>query len=271
VVVPRLRPLRYPWNYPQDPPIENGIDVNLALGAVEWTLRKRCDVASIFSHDTDLLPVPETIARLAVRSRRDSLMAKPDLQLSTPATTRRLPPQHLRGSVPARRNRRELRPRGHIVSRPRAGLSADWPGSRSRLPQGCVTSARRCTCRRRTALRPGSLAAGPASTDPTPLNPRASDCPRESQRTNTITTIAMAAKRVAMAIARVSIGSTLNEPHDACVRARSRTRRGYRGVAARSRGASARSPPDPGLPRGASRSRARGQPPGAAETPHDPC
>ena len=34
------------------------------MNAIEATLRKRCDVAIIFSHDTDLLPVPETIARL---------------------------------------------------------------------------------------------------------------------------------------------------------------------------------------------------------------
>ncbi len=64
VVVPILRPLRYPRNYPQVPPVEKGIDVNLALRAVEWTFTKQCDVAIIFSHDTDLLPVPETIARL---------------------------------------------------------------------------------------------------------------------------------------------------------------------------------------------------------------
>lgn len=64
IVIPRLRPLRYPRNYPQDPAVEKGIDVNLALGAVEWTLTGRCDVAIIFSHDTDLLPVPETITRL---------------------------------------------------------------------------------------------------------------------------------------------------------------------------------------------------------------
>jgi hypothetical protein len=65
IVIPRLRPLRYPRNYPADPAVEKGIDVQLALGAVEWTLTGQCDVAVVFSHDTDLLPVPEVIARLA--------------------------------------------------------------------------------------------------------------------------------------------------------------------------------------------------------------
>jgi uncharacterized LabA/DUF88 family protein len=65
IVIPRLRPLRYPPDYPQSPAIEKGVDVNLALGAVESVLMKICDVAVIFSHDTDLLPVPETLARLA--------------------------------------------------------------------------------------------------------------------------------------------------------------------------------------------------------------
>jgi uncharacterized LabA/DUF88 family protein len=65
IVVPILRPLRYPHNYPDEPEIEKGVDVNLALRAVERVLTDKCDVAIIFSHDTDLLPVPETIARLA--------------------------------------------------------------------------------------------------------------------------------------------------------------------------------------------------------------
>lgn len=65
LVVPKLRPLRYPFNFPAEQPIEKGVDVALAVSAIEATLRKRCQVAIIFSHDTDLLPVPETIARLA--------------------------------------------------------------------------------------------------------------------------------------------------------------------------------------------------------------
>lgn len=63
VVVPKLRPLRY-RNYPKEPPAEKGVDVGLAVSVIEATLRKSCDVAILFSHDTDLLPVPEAIAHL---------------------------------------------------------------------------------------------------------------------------------------------------------------------------------------------------------------
>lgn len=66
VVIPRLRPLRYPANYPDEPPEEKGVDVQLALAAVEHTISAPplCDVAVIFSHDTDLIPVVQTITRL---------------------------------------------------------------------------------------------------------------------------------------------------------------------------------------------------------------
>ena len=65
IVSSKMRPLRYPFDFPNEPAVEKGVDVHLAVSAIEATLRKRCDVAIIFSHDTDLLPVPETIARLA--------------------------------------------------------------------------------------------------------------------------------------------------------------------------------------------------------------
>jgi len=67
VVIPRLRPLRYPPNYPDEPPEEKGVDVQLALAAVEHVTSSPplCDVAVIFSHDTDLIPVVQTICRLA--------------------------------------------------------------------------------------------------------------------------------------------------------------------------------------------------------------
>lgn len=64
IVRPKLRPLRY-WNYPAHPPTEKGVDVALAVNAIEAKLNDRCDVAILFSHDTDLLPVPEAIAHLA--------------------------------------------------------------------------------------------------------------------------------------------------------------------------------------------------------------
>jgi hypothetical protein len=64
VVIPRLRPLRYSRD-PREPPIEKGIDVQLAISAVELVLLGRCDVVVLFSHDTDLLPAIEAVARLA--------------------------------------------------------------------------------------------------------------------------------------------------------------------------------------------------------------
>ncbi len=58
VVIPRLRPLRYPEN-PDEEPEEKRIDVQLALSAVEKALVTDCVVAVIFSHDTDLVPAVE--------------------------------------------------------------------------------------------------------------------------------------------------------------------------------------------------------------------
>ncbi len=63
VVIPRLRLLRYSRD-PGEPPREKGIDVELALAAVEFVLTERCDVAVVFSHDTDLVPAIELLSRL---------------------------------------------------------------------------------------------------------------------------------------------------------------------------------------------------------------
>lgn len=63
VVIPRLRPLRYSRD-PADPPREKGIDVELAIAAVELVLTERCDIAVVFSHDTDLMPAVELLTRL---------------------------------------------------------------------------------------------------------------------------------------------------------------------------------------------------------------
>jgi uncharacterized LabA/DUF88 family protein len=63
VVKVRLRPLAY-WSGPRGPAVEKGIDVELALASVEHVLLKRCDTAIILSHDTDLAPAVELIARL---------------------------------------------------------------------------------------------------------------------------------------------------------------------------------------------------------------
>lgn len=64
VVIPRLRPLRYDPDDLTAPPVEKGIDVALAVSAVEQVLTTRCDVAIIFTHDTDVAPAVELLARL---------------------------------------------------------------------------------------------------------------------------------------------------------------------------------------------------------------
>jgi uncharacterized LabA/DUF88 family protein len=58
----RLRPVRL--NPETGKEEEKGIDVALACSAVEHILLKKCDVAVVFSHDSDLLPPVETICRL---------------------------------------------------------------------------------------------------------------------------------------------------------------------------------------------------------------
>jgi uncharacterized LabA/DUF88 family protein len=63
IVKTRMRPLAY-WGGRNARPVEKGIDVELALAAVEHVLLKQCDTAIIFSHDTDLAPAVELIARL---------------------------------------------------------------------------------------------------------------------------------------------------------------------------------------------------------------
>jgi uncharacterized LabA/DUF88 family protein len=62
IVIPRLRPLRYERG--GGPPTEKGIDVQLGVAAVEHVITGLCDVAIIFSHDSDLKPVIESIIRL---------------------------------------------------------------------------------------------------------------------------------------------------------------------------------------------------------------
>ncbi len=61
---PRLRPLRYPSDYPKKPPVEKGVDVQLALGLLECVISGGCDLAVMVTNDTDMVPVIETIARL---------------------------------------------------------------------------------------------------------------------------------------------------------------------------------------------------------------
>lgn len=65
IVLPRLRALRYPPPYAAvQTPVEKGIDVQLALAVAETILTNSADVAILFTHDTDLLPAVEMVARL---------------------------------------------------------------------------------------------------------------------------------------------------------------------------------------------------------------
>ncbi len=69
-VVARLRPLRYPPPHAAvQTPVEKGIDVQLALAVAETILTNTADVAVLFTHDTDLLPVVEMVARLKGAAR----------------------------------------------------------------------------------------------------------------------------------------------------------------------------------------------------------
>lgn len=70
IVKPRWRPLRYPPPHaPDQTPVEKGIDVQLALAVAEAILTNAADVAILFTHDTDLLPAVEMVARLKGPSR----------------------------------------------------------------------------------------------------------------------------------------------------------------------------------------------------------
>lgn len=62
LIVPRLRPLRYYGEEAE--PREKGVDVDMAIEAVRFVLEDRCDVAVLFSHDTDLIPAIDAIAAL---------------------------------------------------------------------------------------------------------------------------------------------------------------------------------------------------------------
>ena len=62
----RVTVIRKDLNYrgwPEHPAREKGVDVALAIDLVETTLLKECDVAIVFSADTDLLPAVEMAFR----------------------------------------------------------------------------------------------------------------------------------------------------------------------------------------------------------------
>ena len=58
------RDLRYPLEWPQRPAQEKGVDVALAVDLVMMVARHECDVAIVFSSDTDLLPALEAVLAL---------------------------------------------------------------------------------------------------------------------------------------------------------------------------------------------------------------
>jgi hypothetical protein len=57
-----LRPLAY--NPDTGEPEEKGIDVAVAVRALEWSVTGKAHVVVIFSHDSDMLPGIEAICRL---------------------------------------------------------------------------------------------------------------------------------------------------------------------------------------------------------------
>jgi len=61
LVVPRLRPLRYYGAEVE--PREKGVDVDMAV-ELRLVVADECDVAVLFTHDTDLLPAVEAIGDL---------------------------------------------------------------------------------------------------------------------------------------------------------------------------------------------------------------
>jgi len=73
----KLRPVRV--NPETGEEEEKGIDVALACSAVENVLLDRCQVAVIFSHDTDLLPPVETICRVKGSERVETASWQSDL------------------------------------------------------------------------------------------------------------------------------------------------------------------------------------------------
>lgn len=58
-------PCRRPLAYRDGRAVEKGIDVQLAVSVIEWTALDLCGVAILFSHDADLVPAVEAVARIA--------------------------------------------------------------------------------------------------------------------------------------------------------------------------------------------------------------
>lgn len=58
------RNLRYPPNYPQEPPRQKGVDVQLAVDMVRMYVEDKYDIAILASTDTDLVPALEALFEL---------------------------------------------------------------------------------------------------------------------------------------------------------------------------------------------------------------
>jgi hypothetical protein len=82
----QLRSLRYHPDTGQAQ--EKGIDVALALSIVEHVFSDYCDVAILFSHDTDLSPLVETIQRVRGAHRIETASWKDE----TTGYYKRIPP-----------------------------------------------------------------------------------------------------------------------------------------------------------------------------------
>lgn len=76
IMAPHLRPVRV--NPKTGREEEKGVDVALAVSVLEHILLKKCEVAVIFSHDSDMLPAVETICRL-----RDAEVAKGSVETAS--------------------------------------------------------------------------------------------------------------------------------------------------------------------------------------------
>ena len=63
-VIVTTRLIRYPHDYPESPPQEKGIDVQLALDFVMMAVRNEYDVGVLMSNDTDLRPALEEVMRM---------------------------------------------------------------------------------------------------------------------------------------------------------------------------------------------------------------
>ena len=86
IVIPYLRPLRYPHDYPTSAAEEKGVDVQLALNAVECLIDGRCEVAIIVSCDSDLVPAIQTAHRL-----KKTVACIETASWSSPTYRRRMP------------------------------------------------------------------------------------------------------------------------------------------------------------------------------------